>query len=87
MSRIIHDNKHLSLNDRKIIEQGIENRCNKVDIARTLGKDPTTIAKEIRLHREFNLEIHSIIQIFVLILKNVVAVSLNAKTIKSKLVN
>ncbi len=53
MSRIIHDNKHLSLNDRKIIEQGIENRCNKVDIARTLGKDPTTIAKEIRLHREF----------------------------------
>ena len=53
MSRIIHDNKHLSLNDRKIIQQGIENRCNKVDIARTLGKDPTTIAKEIRLHREF----------------------------------
>lgn len=52
MSRVIHDNKHLSLNDRKIIEQGIENRCNKVDIARTLGKDPTTIAKEIRLHRE-----------------------------------
>lgn len=53
MNRIIHDNKHLSLNDRKIIEQGIENRCNKVDIARTLGKDPTTVAKEIRLHREF----------------------------------
>lgn len=52
MSRIIHDNKHLSLNDRKIIQQGIENRCNKVDIARTLGKDQTTIAKEIRLHRE-----------------------------------
>ena len=52
MSRIVHDNKHLSLNDRKIIQQGIENRCNKVDIARTLGKDPTTIAKEIRLHRE-----------------------------------
>ena len=52
MSRIVHDNKHLSLNDRKIIQQGIENRCNKVDIARTLGKDSTTIAKEIRLHRE-----------------------------------
>lgn len=53
MRKIIHDNKHLSLNDRKIIQQGIENRCNKVDIARTLGKDPTTIAKEIRAHREF----------------------------------
>ena len=47
------DNKHLSLEERKIIQKGIENRCNKVDIARTLGKDPTTIAKEIRKHREF----------------------------------
>ena len=47
------DNKHLSLEERKIIQTGIENRCNKVDIARTLGKDPTTIAKEIRKHREF----------------------------------
>lgn len=87
MSRIIHDNKHLSLNDRKIIEQGIENRCNKVDIARTLGKDPTTIAKEIRLHREFKPRNTFNYPIFVLILKNVVAVSLNTKTIKSKLVN
>lgn len=47
------DNKHLSLEERKIIQTGIENRCNKVDIARTLGKDPTTVAKEIRKHREF----------------------------------
>ena len=47
------DNKHLSLDERKIIQTGIENRCNKVDIARTLSKDPTTIAKEIRKHREF----------------------------------
>lgn len=47
------DNKHLSLEERKIIQKGIENRCNKVDIARTIGKDPTTIAKEIRKHREF----------------------------------
>ena len=47
------DNKHLSPPERKIIQTGIENRCNKVDIARTLGKDPTTIAKEIRKHREF----------------------------------
>jgi len=47
------DNKHLSLDERKIIQKGIENRCNKVDIARTIGKDPTTVAKEIRKHREF----------------------------------
>lgn len=47
------DNKHLSLDERKIIQTGIENRSNKVDIARTIGKDPTTVAKEIRKHREF----------------------------------
>ena len=46
------DNSHLTLNDRIIIQTGIENRCKKVDIARTIGKDPTTIAKEIRKHRE-----------------------------------
>ena len=51
MSYKIHDNKHLTLNERKIIETGIINRSNKVDIARTIGKDPTTIAKEIRKHR------------------------------------
>ncbi len=51
MSYQIHDNKHLTLNERKIIETGIINRSNKIDIARTIGKDPTTIAKEIRKHR------------------------------------
>ncbi len=52
MSTSIHDNKHLSLDERKIIQTGIENRSNKIDIAKTIGKDPTTIAKEIRLHRK-----------------------------------
>lgn len=51
MSYQIHDNKHLTLNERKIIETGIINSSNKVDIARTIGKDPTTVAKEIRKHR------------------------------------
>lgn len=53
MSKQTHDNKHLTLDERKIIQIGIENRSNKVDIARTIGKDPTTIAKEIRKHRTF----------------------------------
>ena len=53
MSKQIHDNKHLTLNERKIIQTGIENRSNKIDIARTIGKDPTTVAKEIRKHRTF----------------------------------
>ena len=53
MSKQIHDNKHLTLDERKIIQTGIENRSNKVDIARTIGKDSTTVAKEIRKHRTF----------------------------------
>ena len=53
MSKQIHDNKHLTLDERKIIQTGIENRSNKVDIARTIGKDATTIAKEIKKHRIF----------------------------------
>lgn len=46
-----YDNKHLSLDERKIIQAGIENRCTKKSIADTIGKDPTTVAKEIRVHR------------------------------------
>lgn len=46
-----NDNKHLSLNQRKIIQTGIENRSTKAAIATTIGKDPTTVAKEIRKHR------------------------------------
>ncbi len=53
MSKQIHDNKHLTLDERKIIQTGIENRSKKVDIARTIGKDATTVAKEIRKHRVF----------------------------------
>jgi len=50
--RFLHDNTHLTLNERKIIETGIENRSSKVAIAKTIGKDPTTVAKEIRQHRK-----------------------------------
>jgi len=46
------DNTHLTLEERQIIQTGIENNCNKVDIARTLAKDPSTIAKEIKKHRQ-----------------------------------
>jgi len=53
MASYTHDNKHLSLNQRKIIQTGIENRCCKVDIAKTIGKDATTVAKEIKKHRQF----------------------------------
>lgn len=44
-------NKHLDRNDRTIILRGIVERSPRTAIATTLGKDSSTIAKEIRLHR------------------------------------
>ena len=49
----VHDGSHLTLEQRQIIEAGIKNGSTKVDIARTIGKDATTVAKEIRKHRQF----------------------------------
>ena len=46
-----HDSTHLTLDERKVIQTGIENNSTKADIARTIGKDATTVAKEIRKHR------------------------------------
>lgn len=48
-----HDNRHLTLEERKIIQAGIENGATKAAIGRTIGKDETTVAKEIRKHRQF----------------------------------
>ena len=42
-------NKHLSFEERVIIETGIRNGSSKKSIADTLGKDKSTIGKEIGL--------------------------------------
>ena len=39
-----HDCTHLTKEERKIIQAGIENGSTKAAIARTIGKDPTTVA-------------------------------------------
>ena len=44
---------HLTLEDRKVIQHGIEQGESKAQIARDLGRDPSTISKEIRRHRRF----------------------------------
>ena len=49
-----HDNTHLTLDERKIIQTGIENRSTKAAIAKTLAKDESTIAKEIKKHRQLH---------------------------------
>lgn len=46
---------HLSLEDRKFIQQSLEDGKSKAQIARELDKSPSTISKEIKLHRKFKL--------------------------------
>lgn len=44
-------NLHLVIEERRIIETGIKNGSTKAAIAQTLGKDKSTIGKEIKNHR------------------------------------
>ena len=44
-------NTHLTLEERRIILTGITNGSTKTAIAQTIGKDKSTIGKEIKLHR------------------------------------
>jgi len=46
---------HLTLEDRKFIQHGLEEGWSKAKIARDLEKSPSTISKEIKLHRKFKL--------------------------------
>lgn len=52
MSKAIGPQKHLTLDERKIIEESLEKNWLFKDIAKFLDKDPSTISKEIRKHRE-----------------------------------
>ncbi len=45
--------RHLTQEERNIIEQRLISRESFKSIARELGKDPTTIAKEIKNHIQF----------------------------------
>jgi IS30 family transposase len=47
-----NENTHLTNEERQIIQTGICNGSMKKSIAETIGKDATTVAKEIRKHRE-----------------------------------
>ena len=41
---------HLTLEERKIIEVGLNNGSTRKSIADTLGKDKSTICKEVKRH-------------------------------------
>ncbi len=54
MSKKIKTNqKHMNQDNRVIIEKGLDTSRSLSSIAAELGKDPTTIAKEIKKHRLF----------------------------------
>lgn len=46
---------HLTLDDRKMIQHGLEEGKSKAQIAKELGKSSSTISKEVKLHRKFKL--------------------------------
>lgn len=46
---------HLTLEDRKAIQAGLEDGLAKAEIARKIGKSPSTVSKEIKAHRKFKL--------------------------------
>ena len=55
MSKLIPGNqKHLTLEDRRYIEKSLNEGKSFKDIAKFLCKDPTTISKEVKLHRTTN---------------------------------
>lgn len=47
----MNTNKHLSLDERNFIEQELAKNTSFKQIAALLGKDPTTISKEVKKHR------------------------------------
>lgn len=59
MSKIVPGNqKHMTLDDRIAIEKALEQHRSFRSIAMELGKDPTTISKDIKGHRTFHEHNH-----------------------------
>ena len=51
--QITGNQKHMTMDDRIVIEKGLEQKFSLRSIAAQVGKDPTTISKEIKKHRSF----------------------------------
>ena len=50
------DVTHLTSEERRIIETGIRNGSTKTAIAKTIGKDNSTVGKEIKLRRRLKFK-------------------------------
>ena len=59
MSKQITGNqKHMTIDDRIVIEKGLEQKRSLRSLAAQLGKDPSTLSKEIKKHRSFHQHNH-----------------------------
>lgn len=47
-------NKHISFDERLEIEKGLKNQKSFKEIGRTINKDCTTVAKEVKAHLQLN---------------------------------
>lgn len=56
--QITGNQKHMTMDDRIVIEKGLDQKRSLRSIAAQLGKDPTTISKEIKKHRSFHEHNH-----------------------------
>lgn len=52
-TKIKSNQKHLTLSQRLVIEKGLNDQIPFAEIARKIQKDPSTISKEVRKHREY----------------------------------
>ncbi len=75
-------NSHLTLDDRKKIQEGLEKELSRTEIAKNINKDISTVAKEIKNRRKLKPRILLIIQLLALNLNNVVYVMENALNMK-----
>ena len=54
-----YDNKHLTTSQRIKIEKGLNDGKSMSEIGRIISKHPTTISKEVKKYRTFNIIDHS----------------------------
>ena len=80
--------KHLTLEEREIIEDMLKNNFNFTEIGKVIGKHRTTISKEILNHRFekklYNME-RLLLIVLILIIVNLLVVSLAINLVKTSL--
>ena len=59
--------KHLTTEQRSTIQDMLSNKCTFTEIGDAIGKDPSTVAKEIKKHLNFSKVGYRYVQVAILI--------------------